>query len=110
VRRPGPRPLSAVLDRAMPAVAPATVLARVQTVWPEVAGPAVSAAAAPVAERARVVTVVCESAGWAHELELLARDLKARLNERLGAEEEAPVGGMRFVVGSVPSRVERAPP
>jgi predicted nucleic acid-binding Zn ribbon protein len=63
--------------------APAGVLARVQGVWPDVAGPVVAAAAEPVSEREGFVTVACESAVWAQELELLKPDLEARLDARL---------------------------
>jgi predicted nucleic acid-binding Zn ribbon protein len=103
MRRPAPRPLSVALERATANAAPPTLLARVQTAWPEVAGPAVSAAAMPVAERDGVVTVACESATWAHELELLAPDLLGRLHERLSVGETLHVGRMRFVVGSGPN-------
>jgi predicted nucleic acid-binding Zn ribbon protein len=39
-----------------------------------------------VAEREGVVTVTCEAAVWAAELELLAAELVPRLNGLLGAE------------------------
>jgi predicted nucleic acid-binding Zn ribbon protein len=98
VRRPAPRPLGAALAGVTKERAPATVLARVQSLWAEVAGPAVGAEAEPVAEREGTVTVECRSAVWAQELELLARDLLPRLNERLGPA--ARVRGLRFVTGS----------
>jgi predicted nucleic acid-binding Zn ribbon protein len=72
--------------------APATVLARVQAVWPEVAGPAIAAAATPVRERDGVVHVGCRAAVWAQELELMAPQLLKRLNERVGGG----VAGLRF--------------
>jgi predicted nucleic acid-binding Zn ribbon protein len=43
----------------------------------------VAAASEPVSERERVVTVACESAVWAQELELLKGDLERRLDARL---------------------------
>jgi predicted nucleic acid-binding Zn ribbon protein len=104
VRRPAPRPLSAALDEVVRGAAPATLLARVQAVWPEIAGRGVAAVAAPVSEREGVVTVACESAVWAGELELLAPDLLARLNVRVGANEAGSVGRLRFVIGSGPNR------
>ena len=103
MRRPAPRSLSVALERATATAAPHTLLARVQTAWRDVAGPAVSAAAMPVAERDAVVTVACESATWAHELELLAPDLLGRLRERLGGGETLHVGRLRFVVRSGPN-------
>jgi predicted nucleic acid-binding Zn ribbon protein len=104
VRRPAPRPLSAALEQVVRAAAPATLLARVQAAWPEVAGRTVAAVAAPVAEREGVVTVACESAVWAGELEFLGPDLLGPLNASVGAEEAGLVTRLRFVVGSGPNR------
>jgi predicted nucleic acid-binding Zn ribbon protein len=104
VRRAAPRELATVLEPVVAAASPQTLLARVQAVWPEMAGRALAGAVAPVAERAGVVTLACESATLAHELELLAPDLVARMNERVGAAGEAPVSRLRCVVGSVPKR------
>jgi predicted nucleic acid-binding Zn ribbon protein len=104
VRRPAPRPLSVALEEVARAAAPATLLARIQAVWPEVAGRTVAAAAAPVTEREGVVTVACESAVWAGELELLGPDLLGRLKGRVGGEEAGRVTRLRFVVGSGPNR------
>ena len=84
--RSAPRPLAGALTRLTAALAPATALARVQEVWPQAAGPAIAAAARPVAERDGVVTVSCEAAVWAAELELLAGDLIPRVNELAGGE------------------------
>jgi predicted nucleic acid-binding Zn ribbon protein len=103
MRRRAPRPLSAALDGVVRDTEPATLLARVQGVWPEVAGDVVAAAARPVAEREGVVTVACESSLWAHELELLGLDLLARLRGRLDGSGSAAVELLRFVVGSDPS-------
>ena len=104
VKRLAPRPLSAALDEIVRAAAPPTLLARVQAAWPEVAGRPVAAATAAVSEREGVVTVACESAVWAGELELLAPDLLTRLNARLGADEPGSVTRLRFVIGSAPNR------
>jgi predicted nucleic acid-binding Zn ribbon protein len=101
MRRLAPRPLSHALDGVARDVAPATVLARVQAAWPEVAGPGLAAAAAPVSERDGVVTVACESGVWAQELDLLAGDLLARLNAAL---DGCRVEKFRFRVGSAPNR------
>jgi predicted nucleic acid-binding Zn ribbon protein len=99
VRRPAPRPLRRALDEALAHTAPPGLLARVQAVWPEVAGPVVAEESSPISEREGTVTVACRSSVWAHELELLAGDLTGRLNARLGAGAVGPrVTGLRFRV------------
>ena len=105
MRRLAPRPLSHALSHAVGAARPAGLLASVQSAWAPVAGPALAAAAAPSSERDGTVTVTCESGVWAHELELLAPDLTARLNEHLEAvAEPRRVERLRFVVGSGANR------
>jgi predicted nucleic acid-binding Zn ribbon protein len=83
--RAAPRPLASALSELTASLAPSTTLARVQEVWPQAAGPAIAAAARPVAERDGVLTVTCEAAVWAAELELLAGEVIPRLNDLLGA-------------------------
>jgi len=104
VRRRAPRPLSVVLDRVVRTSAPPTLLAGVQAAWPEVAGRVVAASAAPVSEREGIVTVACESAVWAGELELLSPDLLVRLKARLVVDKGGSVSRLRFVVGSGANR------
>jgi len=108
VRRLAPRALSVALQGVVREAEPATLLARVQAVWPEVAGPVLSASAAPVSERDGVVTVACESAVWAEELELLGPDLLTRFGDALAGGPAHPPGGsvrkLRFVVGSAPNQ------
>jgi predicted nucleic acid-binding Zn ribbon protein len=101
MRRLAPRALSTALEGVLRDVAPATLLARVQAVWSEVAGPRLAAAAAPVSEREGVVTVACESGIWAQELDLLAPDLLTGLESALGGRLVAKV---RFVVRSEANR------
>ena len=83
MRRLAPRHLGAALQQAVGAAAPAGVLARVQGAWSEAAGPVVAGAAQPVSEHDGMVTVACESAVWAQELELLKPQLEERLKARL---------------------------
>jgi predicted nucleic acid-binding Zn ribbon protein len=97
MRRLAPRALSTALEGVVRDVAPATLLARVQGVWGEVAGPRLAAAATPVSEREGVVTVACESGVWAQELDLLAPELLSGLEDALGSRL---VTKLRFVVGS----------
>jgi predicted nucleic acid-binding Zn ribbon protein len=79
-----PRPLSMALEPLTATLAPASTLARVQEVWADAAGPAIAAAATPIAEREGVLTVACESSVWAQELDLMAAQLIPRLNASLG--------------------------
>ena len=84
MRRRGPRPVGLALDAVTGALAPATLLAEVQRVWPQVAGERFARAAVPVSERDGVLTVSCESAVWAQELDLLSERVIEALNEALG--------------------------
>ena len=100
MRRLAPRRLDSALAALTEQLAPATTLARVQARWPDAVGEAIAAEAEPVSERDGVVTVACRSAVWAQELDLMATDLVARLNELLGgAGGPPPVRGLRAVVG-----------
>lgn len=84
--RPGdPRRIGSALDRLVAERAPRTLLAEVQTAWPEVAGPAIAARAEPVAERDGRVTIACENGAWAQELDLMGDLLRERIDARLGA-------------------------
>jgi predicted nucleic acid-binding Zn ribbon protein len=84
--RIAPRPLSTAIQSLTATLAPATTLARVQEIWPRAAGPAIAAAARPTAERGGVLTVTCEAAVWAQELDLMADELVQTLNAALGEE------------------------
>jgi predicted nucleic acid-binding Zn ribbon protein len=107
VRRLAPRALSVALEGVVRDAEPATLLARAQAVWPQVAGARNAAQGAPVSERDGVVTVACRSAVWAQEFELLAPDLLTRFEAALAAGRGRPPGAsvkkLRFVVGSVPN-------
>jgi predicted nucleic acid-binding Zn ribbon protein len=95
MRRRGPEPFAAVLRDAVAGSAPDTLLARVQALWPEVAGAATAAQSAPASEREGTVTVHCSAAVWAQELTLLEADVRERLNSRL---EGLQVRLLRFIV------------
>jgi predicted nucleic acid-binding Zn ribbon protein len=84
--RLAPRRLSACLEGLTEDLAPATTLARVQRVWVQATGPAISEAARPTSEREGVLTITCSAATWAQELDLMAMGLIARLNEALGED------------------------
>jgi predicted nucleic acid-binding Zn ribbon protein len=83
--RAAPRSLSTALQVLSTSIAPATTLARVQEIWERATGPAIAAAARPTAERDGVLTVTCEAAVWAQELDLMAAELVPRLNAALGS-------------------------
>jgi Dna[CI] antecedent, DciA len=108
MRRLGPRALSVALDGVVRDVEPATLLARVQALWPDAVGAGNALRGVPVSERAGVVTVACESAVWAHEFELLGPDLVARLGAAMGGAPGPAAAGsvkkLRFVVGSPPNQ------
>jgi len=84
--RLAPRPLGLALGALTRGLAPSTTLARVQELWPAAVGPAIAAAAHPAAERAGVLSVECEAAVWAQELDLMAGEVIPRLNSALGEE------------------------
>jgi hypothetical protein len=84
MRRIGPRPVAAALERLTAELAPATLLAEVQRVWERAAGETFARRCIPEVEREGVVTVACSSAVLAQELDLLSELVVARLNEQLG--------------------------
>jgi predicted nucleic acid-binding Zn ribbon protein len=101
VRRAAPRPVGLALANVTKAIEPMTLLARVQRLWPEVAGDVIAEEARPVGESAGTVRVACRSAVWAQELELLAPDLQTRLNEALGASADRPfIKALKFSIES----------
>lgn len=100
MRRPGPRPLSAVLSGVIREAAPVGVLARIQACWPGVVGDLLAREAMPVAERSGTLTVACRSATWAHEIELMGPELVTRLNAALGVAGPPPLRGLRARVGA----------
>lgn len=83
--RPAPRMLADALAELTATLAPASTLGRVQELWPALVGPTIAAAARPTAEHDGLLTVVCEAAVWAQELDLMAADIIERVNGALGA-------------------------
>jgi len=90
-------PLAGAVEALAARVAPATMLADVQRIWPEVAGGLMAEQAEPVAEREGTVTLACSSSVWAQELELLGPGLVDAMNAALGAPR---VTGLRCRVGA----------
>jgi predicted nucleic acid-binding Zn ribbon protein len=84
--RGAPRRLGGALDRVLAEGAPQTLLAEVQSAWPQACGEAIAARSEPVSERAGTVTIACESGPWAQELELMGDILRARIDDLIGAD------------------------
>jgi predicted nucleic acid-binding Zn ribbon protein len=95
MRRRAPEPFAQIVRDAIAHVAPDTLLARVQALWPDVAGAAIAAEATPSAEREGTLTVECSGAVWAQELTLLEPELVSRLNAALEGQK---VRSLRFKV------------
>ena len=92
--RRAPRPLGIAIEALTARLAPATLLGDVQRVWESAAGAAIAKEAAPVSERAGIVTLECASSVWMAEIDLMAPALVEQLNERLGGDR---VSGLRCV-------------
>jgi predicted nucleic acid-binding Zn ribbon protein len=97
VKRHAPRPLALALAPLERALAPASLLADVQRVWSEVAGPAIAREATPVAARGGVLTIACASSVWAQELDLMGPQIVTRLNAAIGSDG---VQRLRCVTGT----------
>jgi predicted nucleic acid-binding Zn ribbon protein len=81
--RRSPRSLGGALGHLADDLAPDTLLAEVQRVWPRVVGDAICAEAQPSSERGGVVTISCSASVWAQELDLMAPQILPRLNSSL---------------------------
>jgi predicted nucleic acid-binding Zn ribbon protein len=79
--RRSPRSLDLALDALRDSVAPDTLLARIQRIWPEAVGPAIAREAFPSRERGGVLTVSCSASVWAQELALMASTILDQLNQ-----------------------------
>ena len=79
------RPVAGGMRSFVEGLAPQTGLAAIQAVWVRAVGEGVAARATPTAERDGVVTVTCEAAVWAQELDLMGPELVGRINAALGA-------------------------
>jgi predicted nucleic acid-binding Zn ribbon protein len=102
MRRRAPRSLSFALARVTAGLEPATTLARVQGCWADAVGEGLARVSQPVSERDGVVTLACEDAMWANELELLGPDLLEKLHATLGDES---VVQLRFKAGDFRARL-----
>jgi predicted nucleic acid-binding Zn ribbon protein len=75
--------MGTALDSLADDLAPETLLAEVQRVWPSVVGEAIASEAQPSAERGGALTVSCSASVWAQELDLMAAQIIPRLNGHL---------------------------
>jgi predicted nucleic acid-binding Zn ribbon protein len=81
------RPLAPAVEALADALAPATVLGEVQRVWDAAAGAAIAREASPLAERGGTLTLLCSSAVWMQEIDLMGPVLVEKINAALGAEK-----------------------
>ena len=74
-------------------------LGRIQTAWAGAMGPAIAAAAAPVAFEGGRLRVAAKNSAWANELQLMSIMVIRKLNEALPGVKvtEMSVGVSRFV-------------
>ena len=82
--RPAPRSLAPALQELADDLAPRTVLAEVQRIWPAAVGAELARQSAPTAERGGALTVSCADSMWAQELDLMSPQILSELNARLG--------------------------
>ncbi len=75
--------MTIAFDSLRDELAPDTLLAAAQRVWPTVVGPAIAAEATPTSERRGVLTITCSASVWAQELDLMAPQILGRLNAQL---------------------------
>lgn len=94
MRRRAPRPIAAALDALGERLAPQSALAKAQAAWNVAVGPQIAAHCQPAFEREGTLTVDCDSAVWAAELEMQSGDLLRALNAAL--EPAPPLLRLRF--------------
>jgi predicted nucleic acid-binding Zn ribbon protein len=92
-----PRLLAGTLETLTQRLAPETLLAEAQRVWSDAVGAGIAERAKPVAERAGVLTISCESSVWAQELHLMSEAILEQLN---GGLTKGQIARLRCVVGS----------
>jgi predicted nucleic acid-binding Zn ribbon protein len=81
--RSGLRSFSPALEHVRDELAPDTLLAEAQRVWPAVVGDAIAAEARPAREHGGVLTISCSASVWAQELDLMGTQIVELLNSKL---------------------------
>jgi predicted nucleic acid-binding Zn ribbon protein len=103
MRHRAPRPIASAIRSLSEELAPHSPLAGVQTAWTRAAGDQIAAHCVPSGERGGVLTVDCDAAVWAAEMEMRSAELLAALNAAIAP---APtIASLRFRVrgeGSAP--------
>jgi predicted nucleic acid-binding Zn ribbon protein len=96
MRRSTPRPISAALSHLGDRLAPQSALASAQAGWERAVGAQIAVHCQPAFERSGTLTVDCESAVWAAELQMQGQEILAALNAALGPDCE--LAALRFRV------------
>lgn len=78
--RRSPRPVAIAIDAVRDELAPETLLADVQRLWPQAVGSTIAGEAQPTSERAGVLTISCAASVWAQELDLMGPVILECLN------------------------------
>ena|ERR1700739_4630426 len=94
MKRRAPRPIAAAVAALGEQLAPQSVLSRAQAAWSASVGAQIAAHCQPAFERDGTITVDCDSAVWAAELEMQSGELLRALNAAL--EPASPVLRLRF--------------
>lgn len=84
MRHRAPKPIANAIRSLSNELAPQSPLAAVQTAWARAVGDQIAAHCVPTAERAGVLTVDCDEAVWAAEMEMRSAELLDALNAALG--------------------------
>lgn len=96
MRRRAPRPLAAALSVLGQELAPQTPLARAQAAWEKAVGGPAAAHCQPAFERSGTLTVDCDEAVWAQEMNMRAVEVLKSLNAALAPGSE--LAAVRFRV------------
>ena len=91
MRRSAPRPLGPAVEALTASLAPATLLGDVQRVWEGAVGAAIAREASPTSEREGTLTLLCSSAVWMQEIDLMGPGLLDAVNAALGSDRVVAV-------------------
>jgi predicted nucleic acid-binding Zn ribbon protein len=109
-RGSSPRPRASSGQRSSAGAGTADPARLLALAWPHVVGVDVAANARPAQLRGGRLVVSTSSSEWAHTLQYMEEDLKARLNERLGSRSIDQISFRHAGWEERPRREEAAPP